>query len=384
MIYADAVIVAAGEGKRSGLHMPKQFYVVDGMPIVCHTIGRFLESPSIRTVVVALPQQGFGEYAELVRSYVKSEKVQFVPGGETRMKSVYNGLCHLSRIEHEEIVCIHDAVRMFVTEEIITESIACAEQFGAALTAIPVVDTIKQVRDDTVCNTLNRSELYAAQTPQTFRLSLILQAYERAIASGAECTDDCAAAELIGVYAHICKGSPGNIKLTNPEDFMFEAKKHSMRTGIGYDIHRLAENRDLILGGVKIPFALGLLGHSDADVLLHAVSDALLGAAALGDIGALFPDTDPQYAGADSLQLLSLVAQELQDAGYRIMNIDATVLAQAPKLKPYIPDMRQNIAKACGVTPDDVSVKATTEEGLGFTGSREGIAAHAVCLIEAR
>ena len=129
---------------------------------------------------------------------------------------------------------------------------------------------------------------------------------------------------------------------------------------------------------------LGFSGHSDADVLLHAVSDALLGAAALGDIGALFPDTDPQYAGADSLQLLSLVAQELQDAGYRIMNIDATVLAQAPKLKPYIPDMRQNIAKACGVTPDDVSAKATTEEGLGFTGSREGIAAHAVCLIEAR
>ena len=159
---------------------------------------------------------------------------------------------------------------------------------------------------------------------------------------------------------------------------------HIMRIGQGYDVHRLTEGRDLILGGVKIPYDKGLLGHSDADVLLHAVSDALLGAAALGDIGALFPDTDPQYAGADSLQLLSLVAQELQDAGYRIMNIDATVLAQAPKLKPYIPDMRQNIAKACGVTPDDVSVKATTEEGLGFTGSREGIAAHAVCLIEAR
>ena len=157
-----------------------------------------------------------------------------------------------------------------------------------------------------------------------------------------------------------------------------------MRIGHGYDVHRLVTGRALLLGGVHIPYETGLLGHSDADVLLHAVSDALLGAAALGDIGALFPDTDPQYAGADSLQLLSLVAQELQDAGYRIINIDATVLAQAPKLKPYIPDMRQNIAKACGVTPDDVSVKATTEEGLGFTGSREGIAAHAVCLIEAR
>ena len=151
-----------------------------------------------------------------------------------------------------------------------------------------------------------------------------------------------------------------------------------MRIGHGYDVHRLVTGRALLLGGVHIPYETGLLGHSDADVLLHAVSDALLGAAALGDIGALFPDTDPQYAGADSLQLLSLVAQELQDAGYRIMNIDATVLAQEPKLKPYIPDMRQNIAKACGVTPDDEGVKATTEEGPGFTGSREGKAGHAV------
>ncbi|MBS6700018.1 MAG: 2-C-methyl-D-erythritol 2,4-cyclodiphosphate synthase [Clostridiales bacterium] len=157
-----------------------------------------------------------------------------------------------------------------------------------------------------------------------------------------------------------------------------------MRIGHGYDVHRLVAGRELILGGVHIPHEAGLLGHSDADVLLHAVSDALLGAAALGDIGALFPDTDPQYEGADSLELLSLVAQALQSAGYQIINIDATVLAQVPKLKPYILDMRQNIARACGVTPETVSVKATTEEGLGFTGNREGIAAHAVCLIEAR
>ena len=157
-----------------------------------------------------------------------------------------------------------------------------------------------------------------------------------------------------------------------------------MRIGHGYDVHRLVAGRELILGGVHIPHETGLLGHSDADVLLHAVSDALLGAAALGDIGALFPDTDPQYEGADSLELLSLVAQALQSAGYQIINIDATVLAQVPKLKPYILDMRQNIARACGVTPETVSVKATPEEGLGFTGNREGIAAHAVCLIEAR
>lgn len=157
-----------------------------------------------------------------------------------------------------------------------------------------------------------------------------------------------------------------------------------MRIGHGYDVHRLVEGRALVLGGVRIPHETGLLGHSDADVLLHAVSDALLGAAALGDIGALFPDTDPQYEGADSLKLLSLVSQELGQARYRVVNIDATILAQAPKLKPFIPLMRQNIARACGIDAALVSVKATTEEGLGFTGCREGIAAHAVCLIEKR
>lgn len=155
-----------------------------------------------------------------------------------------------------------------------------------------------------------------------------------------------------------------------------------MRIGHGYDVHRLVEGRELMIGGVHIPHETGLLGHSDADVLLHAISDALLGAAALGDIGALFPDTDPQYEGADSLKLLSRVAQALAQAYYRIVNIDATVLAQAPKLKPFIPDMRQKIAEACGMEVTMVSVKATTEEGLGFTGCKEGIAAHAVCLIE--
>lgn len=157
-----------------------------------------------------------------------------------------------------------------------------------------------------------------------------------------------------------------------------------MRIGHGYDVHRLVKDRKLILGGVQIPHETGLLGHSDADVLLHAISDALLGAAALGDIGTLFPDTDPQYERADSLKLLSLVARALENAHYRIVNIDATILAQAPKLKPFIPDMRRNVAAACGIEPSMVSVKATTEEGLGFTGSSEGIAAHAVCLIEAR
>ena len=155
-----------------------------------------------------------------------------------------------------------------------------------------------------------------------------------------------------------------------------------MRVGMGYDVHKLVEGRDLIMGGVKIPYEKGLLGHSDADVLAHAVADALLGAAALGDIGGMFPDTDPQYKGADSLKLLSLVAAAVRDSGYTLCNIDATVLAQAPKLKPYILQMRENLANACGLSTDAVSVKATTEEGLGFTGSGEGMAAHAVCLIE--
>ncbi|MBR3691840.1 MAG: 2-C-methyl-D-erythritol 2,4-cyclodiphosphate synthase, partial [Clostridia bacterium] len=217
-----------------------------------------------------------------------------------------------------------------------------------------------------------------------FDRDLLTRGYDALLSRGNVPTDDCSAAEAAGAEVHIVEGSPRNIKITTPEDFMTARGLiglPALRIGHGYDVHRLVEGRRLILGGVDIPFEKGLLGHSDADVLTHAVADACLGALALGDIGKHFPDSDPKYAGADSLQLLAHVAALCREAGYRVDNMDATLLCQRPKLLPHISAMRENLARALGISPDAVSVKATTEEGLGFTGSGDGIAAHAVALL---
>ena len=223
--------------------------------------------------------------------------------------------------------------------------------------------------------------LFAVQTPQCFSRALYLQALARVQGDKARLvTDDCSLFELAGFPVTLTQGDYANLKITTREDLKGE---RTMRFGHGYDVHRLVEGRRLILGGVDIPYEKGLLGHSDADVLLHAVADALLGAAALGDIGRHFPDSDPRYKGADSLKLLQAVGDMLRKAGYTVGNIDATILCQAPKLAPYIPLMRQNIAACLGMDVGRVSVKATTEEHLGFTGAGQGIAAHAVAGIEA-
>ena len=217
------------------------------------------------------------------------------------------------------------------------------------------------------------------RTPQGFRFGLLREAYARAEADRFSGTDDAGLVERIGIRPVIAEGSPGNIKITTPEDLPMET-----RIGTGFDVHKLTENRKLILGGVEIPYEKGLLGHSDADVLLHALMDAMLGAAALGDIGRHFPDTDPAYEGASSMVLLEKVTEILADAGYRLANADVTVICQKPKLAPYIDEMRQNIAEAAGTDVSRISVKATTTERLGFTGRGEGIAAEAVCTITNR
>lgn len=228
--------------------------------------------------------------------------------------------------------------------------------------------------------TLERSELFAVQTPQVFQVDLIKAALVKALEDGAALTDDCGAVERLGIGVSLTQGDYCNLKITTPEDLavaeaLFCLEGAAVRIGHGYDVHRLVEGRRLILGGVEVPFDKGLLGHSDADVLTHAVMDALLGACALGDIGHLFPDSDPAYAGADSLRLLDEVVSRLRQRGYRVGNVDATVLAQAPKLAPYLEQMRRNLARRLQVPMDAVSVKATTEEGLGFTGTGDGIAA---------
>ena len=300
-----------------------------------------------------------------------------VQGGVPRADSVHNGLAAAKG----QLVAIHDAARPFASEEVITQVLQAAAKTGAAAPAVPVKDTIKVAdKDGKVVTTPDRATLYAVQTPQCFDRALYLQALEAVSGEKASLvTDDCSLFELAGLPVTLTAGDYANLKITTKEDLQ---KENTMRIGHGYDVHRLVEGRKLILGGVEVPYEKGLLGHSDADVLLHAVMDAVLGAAALGDIGQHFPDTDPAYKGADSLALTREVAKIIAAHGYKVGNIDATILCQRPKLAPHIPAMRKNIADAFGLPLDAVSVKATTEEHLGFTGEGLGIAAHAVALIE--
>ena len=381
----SAVLVAAGSSTRMGFD--KLSFDLGGETVLHRSIRAFEQCPDVTEIVlVAGKNRAFVEQ----QAADCAKPVRIVPGGATRAESAKNGVLAAAG----EIVAVHDAARPFVSQAVIAAALAAAARCGAAAPAVPVKDTIKlAARGDgkavpdncLVKNTPDRSTLYAVQTPQCFERAAYLAALEELDEEKARLvTDDCSLFELAGRPVQLTQGDYANLKITTREDLPRPEQKeeHKMRIGHGYDVHRLVEDRKLILGGVEIPFEKGLLGHSDADVLTHAVMDAVLGAAALGDIGQHFPDNDPAYAGADSLKLASHVAQILKEHGYRIENIDATILCQRPKLAPHIPAMRANLAATFGLPADAVSVKATTEEHLGFTGEGLGIAAHAVALIE--
>ena len=366
-----AILVAAGASRRMGFDK-LGFHLPDGRTVLETSLAAFGRHPAV-TQIVLVAGGNFDVCQALAARCAKPTVV--VHGGATRADSVRAGLAEAEG----KLVAIHDAARPFVSGEVITRTLEAAWEFGAAAPAVAVKDTIKIASRGVVLNTPDRNTLYAVQTPQCFWRERYLEALDRVQGETASAvTDDCSLFELAGFPVHLVEGEYANTKITTKEDLKGET---SMRIGHGYDVHRLVEGRKLILGGVEIPYEKGLLGHSDADVLLHAISDALLGAAALGDIGKHFPDTDPRYKGADSLELLRQVGVMLREAGYTVGNIDSTILCQAPKLASHIPAMRQNIASALGIDAGAVSVKATTEEKLGFTGSGEGIAAHAVALI---
>ncbi len=304
------------------------------------------------------------------------ERVVLVEGGSSRAQSVYNAL---QALEGAEVVAIHDAARCLVTPTVIQESIKSAVRCGSGVAGIEARDTVRL--DNGI---LDRNRIILAQTPQSFRYDRILQAYQRAFEDGYEATDDLALYERMGYTGVFTSGSILNQKLTYPSDMpMFEAVlSTSQRVGFGEDTHRLLQGRALILGGVEIPYKLGLYGHSDADALTHAIIDALLGAAALGDIGRHFPDSDEGYKDVSSLVLLEHTGALLERAGYRVVNIDATVVAQEPKLAPYISEMRAKLARALQIDAALVSVKATTPEHLGPEGRLEGITARCICSIK--
>lgn len=372
-----------------GASRPKQYLPLAGRPVVWHTLSRLQSSPSITRIVLVVRAEDASLCTELGLDQDHFGKLgPPVPGGRERWQSVRAGLQQASADDH--IIVVHDAVRPFVTHEVLERVIQSAHQHGAAIAAMPVTETVKEAEGRVVRRTPERSALWVAQTPQGFRREWLLEAHARAGAATAA-TDDSMLVERIGRPVQLVPGDRRNVKITTPEDLIWAdhllATEEGMteprlRVGQGYDVHALTHGRALVLGGVTIPFERGLAGHSDADVLTHAVIDALLGAAGCGDIGHLFPDSDARYAGISSLILLSRTGERLASRGVRIVNVDTVVAAQRPKLASYLPSMASALAQALKVPAARISVKATTTEGLGLVGREEGIAAQAVALVE--
>ena len=389
--FCTALVAAAGSSSRMG-GTDKLMKFLDNVPVLMRTLTALQRAAAIDEIVIAAREDALVDISTLCKTYGITKCSKVVRGGESRCHSVL--LAALEASPEARLLAVQDGARPLVTPALIDRTVEAAAKCGAAAPAVPVKDTIKQAKGGDgktvpegcmVENTPDRSTLYAVQTPQCFDRAAYLAALEELDEASARLvTDDCSLFELTGRPVELVRGDYANIKITTREDLpRAENGGKKMRIGHGYDVHRLVEGRKLILGGVEVPYEKGLLGHSDADVLAHAVMDAVLGAAALGDIGQHFPDTAEEYAGADSLMLARRVAEIVTEHGWRIENIDATILCQRPKLAPHIPAMRAKLAEAFGMPVDAVSVKATTEEHLGFTGEGLGIAAHAVALIEA-
>ena len=379
-----AIILAGGSGSRMGAARNKVLLELQGKPVITRSVEAF--SGLVEGIVLVSRPEDIPDMQAAMKA--AGVAVAIVPGGDTRQASVWNGLCALpADCTH---VLIHDGARCLVDEGTIRRCMASVEAHGTGVAAIPAIDTIKQVDAESVVTaTPDRSQLRAVQTPQGFTLDIIRRAHESAQQAGFLGTDDASLVERMGQPVRLTEGDRRNIKLTTPEDMiMAEAflgrSFPTLRVGQGYDVHRLVEGRDLILCGVKVPHTLGLLGHSDADVALHALMDAMLGAMALGDIGKHFPDTDEKYRGISSMTLLEHVTCLLHQHRARVANCDVTIVAQKPKLLPYIPAMRENIAAVLQLPLDRVNVKATTTERLSFEGHEEGISAQAICLVEQR
>lgn len=367
----SVILPAAGKSTRMQ-GQDKLLAFLGGMPVLAHSLRFFESAPECGEIILVTDNE---QLRAIARQYAPTKLIACVSGGESRAHSVYAGLQAASG----DMLCIHDAARPNLSNEDFTAVLAAAEQHGAAILGTPAYDTVKTVQDGIIKENLPRESIFLAQTPQICRREWLEQSFAE---GGFEATDEASLLAAAGFDIYAVCGSRANFKLTVAEDMrIMKALYAESRIGSGFDAHRLTEGRKLILGGVHIPFEKGLLGHSDADVLLHALCDALLGAAAFGDIGKHFPDSDEQYAGISSRLLLERTAKLVYSSGFRLANADMTVIAQRPKLAPYIEQMRQNIAAVLGVELNRISVKATTTEQLGFCGRGEGIAAQASCLL---
>jgi 2-C-methyl-D-erythritol 4-phosphate cytidylyltransferase/2-C-methyl-D-erythritol 2,4-cyclodiphosphate synthase len=394
-----AIVAAGGRGVRFGGDRLKQLVTIGGHSILERSVALFVGHQSVDDVIVALP----GELVDnppidIARA---PKPVRVVAGGTRRQDSV--GAAFRAVALDADVVVVHDAARPFASADLIARTIAAAAETGAAVAAVQARDTVKRTApiagtegglDGTarfVVETLARETIYLAQTPQAFRRAVLRDA----LALASDATDEAALAERAGHRVQIVSGEASNIKITTPADLAIAeaiarerdgAAKPARtgRAGIGYDLHRLVEGRTLLLGGVTVPFDRGLAGHSDADVVCHAVTDAILGAAGAGDIGQHFPDTDPRWKGASSLDLLRRAVHIVAERGLAVGNLDATIILERPKLRPFIDAMRANVAAAAGVEVDRVSIKAKTNEGVGELGRGEAIAVHAIALVRSR
>lgn len=386
------VIPAGGLGVRAGLPLPKQFCDLNGVSVLERTVRQVMQAPEVVGIVIALPpgesrQAGYPRVLEirdrLLSLSSPSRPVLLVDGGETRQESVRLALAHVP--PEAGFVAVHDASRPFVSPDLFRRVVEAAYRSGAAICGIRPTDTIKATcsqdamdgAEGTVLHTLDRDALVAVQTPQVFAASTLRKAHEAALRDAFQGTDDSSLVERLGMSVTVVAGERSNVKITYAEDFRLTG---TQVTGLGFDIHPLAPGRRFVLGGVDIPSELGLAGHSDADVLVHAVMDAILGALGKGDIGQWFPDSDSRYEGASSIGLMRDMWDTLRVSA-QIVNIDSVVIAETPRIMPHAPEIRKNIAVALGCRPEQVSVKATTAERLGALGRGEGVAAYSVATL---
>jgi 2-C-methyl-D-erythritol 4-phosphate cytidylyltransferase/2-C-methyl-D-erythritol 2,4-cyclodiphosphate synthase len=370
-----ALIVAAGRGERAGGDVPKQFRLIGGKPMLRWAVESLIRHPAVQSTRIVIAE---GQQDSAKQALQGLDIGELITGGAERADSVRAGL---EAIEADAVL-VHDAARPFCPPPVVDRLLASLEFFEGAAPVLPVGDTLARIAD-TLGDPVDRAGLGRVQTPQAFRLGALRSAYD--MWNGPSPTDETTVLRAAGMKVAAVTGDPALEKITLPSDFdraeQWLAGRLTPRTGMGFDVHAFSGNGPIMLGGLEVPHDRGLAGHSDADVVLHAITDALLGAAGLGDIGEHFPPSDPQWKGADSSLFLAHAAALVRDKGGLIDHIDCTIIAEAPKVGPYRQAMRSRIAEILGLSVDQVSVKATTTEGLGFTGRREGIAAQAIASI---
>lgn len=390
-----AIILAAGRGTRLGQARPKQYLPVGGKPVLRRTVEVFVKHPDIDYVQLVIHPDDEADYRQATVGLSLPAPVH---GGDSRQESVFNALMALNA-QADDLVMIHDAARPFVSPATISAALATlcdAADLHGVVAAVPLTDTLKRVEEGIICETVPRADLWRAQTPQLFRFGAIVAAHRAAV--GAQLTDDAAVAETAGLKIGIVPDSAANFKITTMDELerarqicapsladaaaLAPPVRLVPRTGFGFDVHRFGPGDSVTLCGISVPCAYGLIGHSDADVALHALTDALLGALGAGDIGDHFPPSDPQWRGAASeIFLRHAVALATQQEAM-VRHVDLTLICEIPKIAPHRPDMRDNLARVLALPATAVSVKATTTEGLGFTGRKEGIAAQAIVTLE--